>query len=159
EADLQVRLAQLVLRQRPDAAEDPLLGMLADGAGVEQDDVRLARLARRRISRARPVPAHQPGVGQGHLAGGCFNVGRRHATATYTPGRAQWTGRGAGPPCASVASVVGLMRIASLLPSATEIVCALGLADQLVGVSHECDFPPEIVGRPVLTAPKIDPRG
>ena len=51
------------------------------------------------------------------------------------------------------------MRIASLLPSATEIVCALGLGDSLVGVSHECDFPPEIVGRPVLTEPKIDPRG
>jgi iron complex transport system substrate-binding protein len=50
------------------------------------------------------------------------------------------------------------MRIASLLPSATEILCALGLADAIVGVSHECDFPPEIVGRPVLTAPKIDPR-
>jgi iron complex transport system substrate-binding protein len=49
------------------------------------------------------------------------------------------------------------MKIASLLPSATEIVCALGLADSLVGVSHECDFPPEIVGRPVLTEPKIDP--
>ena len=51
------------------------------------------------------------------------------------------------------------MRIASLLPSATEILCALGLADQIVGVSHECDFPPEIVGRPVLTEPKLDPRG
>jgi iron complex transport system substrate-binding protein len=53
----------------------------------------------------------------------------------------------------------GVMRIASLLPSATEIVCALGLADSIVGVSHECDFPPAVVGRPVLTAPKIDPRG
>jgi iron complex transport system substrate-binding protein len=51
------------------------------------------------------------------------------------------------------------MRIASLLPSATEIVCALGLADDIVGVSHECDHPAEIVGRPVLTEPKIDPRG
>jgi iron complex transport system substrate-binding protein len=49
------------------------------------------------------------------------------------------------------------LRIASLLPSATEIVCALGLADRVVGVSHECDFPPEIHGRPVLTEPKIDP--
>lgn len=37
------------------------------------------------------------------------------------------------------------MRLASLLPSATEIVCALGLADCLVGVSHECDYPPEVV--------------
>lgn len=49
------------------------------------------------------------------------------------------------------------MKIVSLLPSATEIVCALGLAEQLVGISHECDFPPEIAGRPVLTAPKVDP--
>lgn len=38
-----------------------------------------------------------------------------------------------------------LMRIASLLPSATEIVCALGQADMLVGVSHECDHPAEVV--------------
>jgi iron complex transport system substrate-binding protein len=37
------------------------------------------------------------------------------------------------------------VRVASPLPSATEIVCALGLADQLVGVSHECDYPPEVV--------------
>lgn len=51
------------------------------------------------------------------------------------------------------------MRIASLLPSATEILCALGLAEHLVGVSHECDYPQEIVGRPVLTEPKLDPRG
>lgn len=44
------------------------------------------------------------------------------------------------------------MRIVSLLPSATEIVCALGLGDQLVGVTHECDFPPEFVaGKPVVT--------
>jgi len=50
------------------------------------------------------------------------------------------------------------MKIASLLPSATEIVCALGLTDRLVGISHECDFPPEVVGRPILTEPKIDPR-
>lgn len=43
------------------------------------------------------------------------------------------------------------MRIVSLLPSATEIVCTLGLADALVGISHDCDYPPEIRSRPVLS--------
>jgi len=45
------------------------------------------------------------------------------------------------------------MRIVSLLPSATEIVCALGLREQLVGVSHGCDYPPEIEGAAVVTRP------
>lgn len=48
------------------------------------------------------------------------------------------------------------MRIASLLPSATEIVCALGLDEQLVGVSHRCDYPPEIAGVAVVTRPIYD---
>ncbi len=43
------------------------------------------------------------------------------------------------------------MRIVSLLPSATEIVCALGLGDELVGVTHECDYPAEAIGKPVIT--------
>lgn len=43
------------------------------------------------------------------------------------------------------------MRIVSLLPSATEIVCAIGLADELVAVTHECDWPPSVVGKPVVT--------
>jgi iron complex transport system substrate-binding protein len=47
------------------------------------------------------------------------------------------------------------LRIVSLLPSATEMVCALGATDELVGVSHECDFPPAVVGRPVLTSARI----
>ena len=48
-------------------------------------------------------------------------------------------------------------RIVSLLPSATEIVAALGVADRLVGRSHECDFPPEVAAVPALTRPRIDP--
>jgi iron complex transport system substrate-binding protein len=43
------------------------------------------------------------------------------------------------------------MRIVSLLPSATEIVCALGLGEELVGVTHECDWPPDVIGKPVVT--------
>jgi iron complex transport system substrate-binding protein len=43
------------------------------------------------------------------------------------------------------------VRIASLLPSATEIAFALGLGDQVVAVSHECDYPPDAFNRPVLT--------
>jgi iron complex transport system substrate-binding protein len=41
-------------------------------------------------------------------------------------------------------------RIVSFLPSATEMACALGLGDQLVGITHECDYPPEIEGKPVV---------
>ncbi|HEV8059179.1 MAG TPA: cobalamin-binding protein [Gemmataceae bacterium] len=43
------------------------------------------------------------------------------------------------------------MRIVSLLPSATEIICSLGLNDQLVGVTHECDYPPFVVDLPKVT--------
>jgi iron complex transport system substrate-binding protein len=43
------------------------------------------------------------------------------------------------------------MRIVSLLPSATEIICALGLEDQLVGVTHECDYPPFVRQLPTVT--------
>lgn len=47
------------------------------------------------------------------------------------------------------------LRIASLLPSTTEIVCALGLESNLVGVTHECDFPESVKDLPKLTASKI----
>ena len=43
------------------------------------------------------------------------------------------------------------MRIVSLLPSATEIVCAIGLESELVAVTHECDWPPSVIGKPVVT--------
>ena len=47
------------------------------------------------------------------------------------------------------------MRIASVLPSATEIAFALGLGKQVIAVSHECDYPPEAQDRPVLTKSAI----
>jgi iron complex transport system substrate-binding protein len=47
------------------------------------------------------------------------------------------------------------MKIVSLLPSATEIVCALGLEENLVGITHECDFPASVSGKPPLTASRI----
>jgi len=49
------------------------------------------------------------------------------------------------------------MRICSLIPGATEIACALGLADEIVGVSHECDFPAAARSKPVMVKSRIDP--
>jgi iron complex transport system substrate-binding protein len=48
------------------------------------------------------------------------------------------------------------VRIASLLPSATEIVCALGLEDSLVAVTHECDYPESVKTKPVVTRSVLD---
>ena len=50
-------------------------------------------------------------------------------------------------------------RIVSLIASATEIVCALGLRDRLVGRSHECDYPEDVLALPQLTAPKFKVEG
>jgi len=41
-------------------------------------------------------------------------------------------------------------RIVSFLPSATEIACALGLSESLLGITHECDYPPEVRTKPVV---------
>lgn len=49
------------------------------------------------------------------------------------------------------------VRIASLVPSATEIACALGLEDALVGVTYECDFPPGVRGKPVVVESALPP--
>ncbi|MDE2725430.1 MAG: cobalamin-binding protein [Gemmatimonadota bacterium] len=50
-------------------------------------------------------------------------------------------------------------RIISLLPSSTEIICAIGGGERLVGRSHECDYPSIVANLPICTAPKFDPDG
>jgi iron complex transport system substrate-binding protein len=52
-----------------------------------------------------------------------------------------------------------MQRIVSLLPSSTEIVCALGCGERLVGRSHECDYPEHVRSLPVCTEAKFDPDG
>lgn len=52
---------------------------------------------------------------------------------------------------------IGAQRIISLLASGTEIVYALGAADRLVGISHECDWPSDVLDRPRLSKPRFDP--
>lgn len=49
------------------------------------------------------------------------------------------------------------LRICSLLPSATEIMYALGIEHQLVGVTHECDYPSGALSKPIVTKSKITP--
>ena len=48
------------------------------------------------------------------------------------------------------------MRIVSLVPHATELLYALGLGDSVVGVTHECDYPPEVLALPVCTEARLD---
>ena len=51
------------------------------------------------------------------------------------------------------------MRICSLLPSATEVIASLGLSDALVGISHECDYPPSVKNVPIMVEPMLSPHG
>ncbi len=48
------------------------------------------------------------------------------------------------------------MRICSLVPSATETLYVLGLGDSVLGITHDCDFPPEVTKKPVLIKPRVD---
>ena len=48
------------------------------------------------------------------------------------------------------------MKICSLVPGATEVVAALGCQDNLIGISHECDFPPSLAQIPVMVRPRIE---
>src|ERR1051325_10116661 len=49
------------------------------------------------------------------------------------------------------------MRVVSLVPAATEIIAALGAGNFLVGISHACDYPPEVRGLPRVTYSSVDP--
>ncbi|HSF66598.1 MAG TPA: cobalamin-binding protein [Nitrospiraceae bacterium] len=51
------------------------------------------------------------------------------------------------------------MRICSLLPGATEVIALLGLSDKLVGISHECDYPPSVKSVPIMVEPMIPSHG
>src|SRR6266853_3729687 len=75
---------------------------------------------------------------------------RRRFRASGRAGERSWL---------EAASQLGAERIVSLLPSATEIVCALGLEDRLVGISHSCDYPPSIANLPRLSRPRANLEG
>jgi iron complex transport system substrate-binding protein len=55
-----------------------------------------------------------------------------------------------------LAATLAAVRICSLVPAATEVLFALGLGDDVVGVTHECDFPPEAASRTVITASLVE---
>ncbi len=88
-----------------------------------------------------------PGRGAGHS--------RRPTRAVSPPAFPHAARRGTVSALPIGTKRLSTLRVASLLPSATEMVCAVGAEDTLVGVSHECDWPPSVVGRPVLTASKV----
>ena len=52
--------------------------------------------------------------------------------------------------------MTGSLRVVSLLPSATEMIYFVGAGDSLVGVTHECDFPPGVENLPKLTSSKVN---
>src|SRR4051794_18866665 len=73
---------------------------------------------------------------------------------------AGWPGSEVGPRPPKSRNTDGksaLVRIVSLLPSLTELVCALGHAGDLVGVTHECDYPPGVEQLPHLTRSGLGP--
>ena len=51
------------------------------------------------------------------------------------------------------------LRIISLIASSTETICALGFEKELVGISHECDYPPSVLSLPQCSQPKFDVQG
>lgn len=102
---------------------------------------------------------HQPEGPERDSRGSLRSVARSHrALGARSPGhhfdRCRFRSSGRRPDAESVGSGwgrIGIVRIVSLLPSATEIVCALGLEESLVGVTHECNWPPVVRSKPTVS--------
>src|SRR5262249_44898888 len=106
------------------------------------------RRARRRPARAAGPPAR--------ASRALLPASGRAARARAPRGAPRPTRRRDPPPPCRARIPRAVPRIASLLPSTTEIACALGFQADLVGLSHECELPPGSGALPVLTEPKLD---
>ena len=115
-------------------------------------------------ARGGPRPPARGGVGGADAAAGwrAARGGRRSGRGPRQRGLCPRLPRGHPRPRRAGSPPFGLqlrgdpMKIVSLLPAATEIVCALGLREQLVARSHECDFPAGVETLPALTRARVD---
>src|SRR6266550_3087658 len=101
-------------------------------ASISRANTRSGASCCRRVWRTRSMTRRRRSTATGHVGARCSSAG---------------------------ASQLGAERIVSLLPSATEIVCALGLEERLVGISHSCDYPDSITDRPRLSRPRANLEG
>src|SRR5438132_1651161 len=101
-----------------------------------------------RLRRARRWDAKSPAPGKSSN----LNSLRRASPSRSQPSRSASRSRISS---SSRSAIVSSVRIASLVPSATETLFALGLGDDVVAVTHECDYPPEATELPQLTRAAI----
>ena len=81
------------------------------------------------------------------------NASRPHAPSAYD------LIHGSEPTLQRRGGTVAAMRIVSLLPSATDMIADLGLLDSLVGISEDCNWPPEVTNKPLVARTRIDVSG
>src|SRR5690606_38149247 len=84
---------------------------------------------------------------------------RRRYPPVGAPASVRWGPSTCGRQRTTCGERNGLVRIVSMLSSATEIVYALGLQEHLVAISHECDYPPEALRLPRASRSRFDPAG